>query len=80
MILTSELREALQNLDLKSAGKVVDWINISDARTLTSLGFATRGRAGWKITPRGREALLEPAVETGADGSSNVVSLFERPV
>ncbi|WP_419317376.1 hypothetical protein ACN2C7_12940 [Caulobacter sp. ErkDOM-E] len=48
---------ALKNLARKQAGDDVDWINISDARALTDLGYAQRDRVGWKITPEGQEAL-----------------------
>ena len=48
---------ALRNLASKQAGGDVDWINIADARALTSLGLAERSREGWKITPAGAEAL-----------------------
>jgi hypothetical protein len=48
---------ALQNLALKSTGKDVDWISISDARALTDLGYAERNREGWNITPAGHTAL-----------------------
>jgi hypothetical protein len=48
---------ALKNLARKQAGEDVDWINISDARARTDLGYAQRDRVGWKITPEGLEAL-----------------------
>jgi hypothetical protein len=48
---------ALKNLARKQAGDDVDWINISDARALTDLGFAQRDRVGWKITAEGLAAL-----------------------
>lgn len=48
---------ALKNLARKQAGDDVDWINISDARALTDLGYAQRDRVGWKITPEGVEVL-----------------------
>ncbi len=48
---------ALKNLARKQAGEDVDWINISDARALTDLGYAQRDRGGWRITPEGLEAL-----------------------
>lgn len=50
---------ALKNLARKQAGDDVDWINISDARALTDLGFAQRDRVGWKITPEGLAELAE---------------------
>jgi len=48
---------ALRNLARKQAGEDVDWIKIADARSLTELGFAERGREGWTITPAGLAAL-----------------------
>jgi hypothetical protein len=48
---------ALRNLASKQAGEAVDWINIADARALTELGLADRGREGWRITPAGSAAL-----------------------
>jgi len=58
--------QALKNLARKHAGEAVDWINISDARALTDLGFAERSREGWDITAEGLQALGdagEPPVE-----------------
>lgn len=57
MTLSEGQLTALKNLARKHAGDDVDWINISDARALTDLGFAQRDRVGWKITPEGLEAL-----------------------
>ena len=57
MTLSEGQLTALKNLARKQAGEDVDWINISDARALTDLGFAQRDRVGWKITPEGLEAL-----------------------
>ena len=48
---------ALQNLARKQAGEAVDWINISDAGSLTERSFADRGREGWLITAAGLAAL-----------------------
>jgi len=48
---------ALRNLARKRAGETVDWINISDARALTELGYAERNREGWNITPEGASLL-----------------------
>jgi hypothetical protein len=48
---------ALRNLARKQAGEAVDWINIADARALTELGLADRGREGWRITAAGLAAL-----------------------
>jgi hypothetical protein len=48
---------ALRNLARKKEGEAVDWIRIADARALTDLGFAERGRAGWNISPAGLAAV-----------------------
>ena len=63
---------ALKNLARKQAGETVDWINIADARFLTELGLAERGREGWLITPAGEAALAalgpaatEPQIDAG---------------
>ena len=48
---------ALRNLARKQAGEHVEWINIADARALTDLGLAERGREGWNITSAGLGAL-----------------------
>ena len=58
MTLTPGQFTALSNLQRKKAGEVVDWINISDARALTDLGFAERTGGGWVITPAGTTVLL----------------------
>lgn len=59
---------ALQNLARKRDGKEVPFLNIADARALTELGHAQRGREGWEITPQGA-ALLDreatPPTELG---------------
>jgi hypothetical protein len=65
MALSARLLAALQNLADKKAGKDVGWINISDARALTDLGFAERTREGWHITAAGASALAG----RGADGA-----------
>ncbi len=57
---------ALKNLARKQAGETVDWINIADARFLTELGFAERGREGWNITAAGAAALVAMASEEDA--------------
>ena len=49
--------EALRNLEEKRGGVVTPFLNISDARALTELGFATRSRQGWDITDAGRAHL-----------------------
>jgi len=68
---------ALQNLARKRDGKSVPFINIADARTLTDLGYAERGREGWGITPQGA-ALLDsgatPPTELGNRGSEHADS------
>ncbi|CAN5388590.1 hypothetical protein BH10PSE3_BH10PSE3_06450 [soil metagenome] len=60
MTLTPGQFTALTNLARKKEGKDVDWINISDARALTELGFAERTGGGWVITPAGTAALAVP--------------------
>lgn len=55
--LTEGQLHALRNLARKYAGEGVPFVNISDARRLTELGLAVRGREGWSITPEG-SALL----------------------
>lgn len=71
MALTDGQLTALKNLARKQAGEVVDWIKISDARELTELGLAERGREGWRITPAGAAALSglgdDPAPDSGGD-------------
>ncbi len=57
MDLTDAQRNALENLERKSRGAEVPYINISSARALTDLGFAERRAQGWTITPAG-SALL----------------------
>ena len=57
MDLSDNQMTALRNLARKQAGDDVDWINISDARALTELGLADRGRAGWVITEAGKQLL-----------------------
>jgi hypothetical protein len=58
MTLTPGQFTALSNLQRKKAGEAVDWINISDARALTDLGYAERTGGGWIITPAGTTVLL----------------------
>jgi hypothetical protein len=58
MPLTPGQFTALSNLQRKKAGEAVDWINISDARALTDLGFAERTGGGWIITSAGTAVLL----------------------
>ena len=52
---------ALRNLARKQAGDDVDWINIADARALTDLGLAERGRVGWIITEAGKRVVATQA-------------------
>ncbi len=69
MDLTPRQMTALSNLARKQAGEDVNWINISDAQTLTDLGLATRGREGWAITAAGLAVLKAepPAKPHSAD-------------
>lgn len=55
--LTNAQLSALQNLARKRDGASVPFVNISDARVLTELGYAERTREGWQITAEG-DALL----------------------
>lgn len=59
--LTASQLHALQNLSRKRAGEDVPFVNISDARALTELGFAERSREGWDITPTGAAFLARQA-------------------
>ena len=59
---------ALKNLARKQAGEDVDWINIADARALTELGLAERGREGWNLTAAGAAALAAVGTEPEAKG------------
>ena len=63
MTLTSGQFTALSNLQRKKAGQDVDWINISDARALTELGFAERTGGGWVITASGTAVILAREAE-----------------
>ena len=49
---------ALQDLARKRDGKTVPFVNIADARALTQLGYAVRGREGWDITAEGTALLV----------------------
>jgi hypothetical protein len=70
--------EALLNLSRKNAGEAVGWISIAEAQHLTELGFATRGRAGWLITPAGEAMLAQGKSE--AEPEDNVVAMrFATP-
>jgi hypothetical protein len=57
---------ALRNLAEKQTGVVTSFVNIADARRLTELGLATRGRQGWDISSAGA-AYLAAADGDGAD-------------
>jgi hypothetical protein len=59
--LTASQLHALQNLARKRAGEGVPFVNISDARALTELGFAERSREGWDITATGAAFLARQA-------------------
>ena len=51
--LTDGELSALRNLAEKQRGVVTSFVNIADARRLTELGLATRGRQGWDISSAG---------------------------
>ena len=79
MRLTPGQLSALRNLARKRQGKAVDWIHIADARALTDLGFADRGRAGWTISAAGLAALkFEPEDGDGQADCSDIVRLGVR--
>jgi hypothetical protein len=65
--LTANQLHALQNLSRKRGGEDVPFVNISDARALTGLGFAERSREGWDITPAGAAFLARQAPLGSAD-------------
>lgn len=76
--LTDGQLTALRNLARKHGGDEVNWINIADARALTELGLAERGRGGWDITPQG----LIVAADEGAakpPPPTNNVGPLRRP-
>ena len=62
-----ELR-ALRNLAEKRDGTVTAFLNIADAQHLTELGFATRSRQGWDITPAGAAYLARLNPGPAANG------------
>jgi hypothetical protein len=64
---------ALQNLIGKKAGKDMGWINIADARALTLLGLAERGREGWTITAAGLSRGITVQADTPQISASQVV-------
>jgi hypothetical protein len=68
---------ALRNLARKQQGEAVDWIHIADARALTDLGFATRGAAGWTISPAGLAALKAEADDGDADAADSDHSVVQ---
>ena len=74
MALTPGQFTALSNLQRKKAGEVVEWINISDARALTDLGFAERTGAGWVITAAGTTVLLLSEAEDVGKSKKDQVS------
>ena len=57
--LTEGELSALRNLAEKQTGVVTAFVNIADARRLTELGLATRGRQGWDISSAGAAYLAE---------------------
>jgi len=78
-ILSEGQRVALRNLAKKQAGEAVDWINIADARALTELGFADRGREGWRITAAGSAALTAIGDDSEADAAPQSMVSPIRP-
>lgn len=66
--LTEGQLAALQNLARKGAGDVTAFVNISDCQHLTELGFASRSRQGWDITPEGSAYLARRDAGGWRDG------------
>ncbi|HEV2530331.1 hypothetical protein [Phenylobacterium sp.] len=66
--LTDGQLHALRNLARKGGGDEVPFINIADARALTELGYATRGREGWDITAEGQALLARMAGPPSGSG------------
>lgn len=68
--LTEAEVRCLRNLAQKQAGSVTAFLNISDAQRLTELGFASRSRQGWDITPEGSAYLarLDPGPSSTSGG------------
>lgn len=65
--LPADQQHALKSLAERQPGVDSGFINIAAGQALTALGLARRGRAGWEITPQGRDHLLRTApIETGA--------------
>ncbi len=79
VVLSPGQRVALRNLATKQAGEAVDWINIADARALTELGFADRGREGWRITSAGSAALLAMGGQDDPDPATTAQITPLRP-
>ncbi len=61
--LTKPQLEALQLLAKRLETENLEWINLSDARVLESMNFATHRGRGWVITEAGRQALM--AISSG---------------
>ena len=74
MRLTDSQLDALRNLSRKKAGLDVGWIVIADARELTELGFATRTRSGWQITPAGESLLTHQDLSAEPQPAGQLVS------
>lgn len=66
--LPADQQHALESLAERQPDVESGFINIAAGQALTALGLARRGRAGWEITPEGREHLLQTngPIETGA--------------
>jgi hypothetical protein len=65
--LTDGELEALRNLLRKKNGDEVPFVNIRDARALTDLGFASRSREGWDITPEGCARLSKESASSARE-------------
>ncbi len=73
--LSAHQLEALRNLGRKHAGEAVDFINISDARALTALGYARREASGWRISDTGLALLASSGIVAKDKSSGEAISL-----
>ncbi len=70
--LPADQQHALQSLAERQPDGVSGFINIAAGQALTALGLARRGRAGWEITPQGRNHLLSSAPPEASESSAPI--------
>lgn len=70
--LPADQQRALLSLAERQPGVDSGFINIAAGQALTALGLARRGRAGWEITPLGRNHLLWTAAPEAPDSSAPI--------